>query len=123
MSFGALERRGAVAHGLCKRIAARTPILPREGEEREKSECEGVGYPTDTANHEICVAVSWYVRSRHCPIFDRDILTTRVFLLDLLQHTPASSPSRALVERALESAVRIAQKCDRAQDNSAFLRR
>ncbi|CAL1694549.1 unnamed protein product [Somion occarium] len=42
---------------------------------------------------------------------------------DLLQHTPVSSPSRALVERALESAVRIAQKCDRAQGNSAFLRR
>ncbi|EMD42019.1 hypothetical protein CERSUDRAFT_79618 [Gelatoporia subvermispora B] len=42
---------------------------------------------------------------------------------DLLEHTPISSPSRGLVERALDSAVRIAQKCDRAQGNSAFLRR
>ncbi|KAH9912166.1 hypothetical protein B0H21DRAFT_774059 [Amylocystis lapponica] len=42
---------------------------------------------------------------------------------DLLDHTPATSPSRGLVERALESALRIARKCDRAQGNSAFLRR
>lgn len=42
---------------------------------------------------------------------------------DLLQHTPMSSPSKALVERALESATKIAQKCDRAQGNSAFLLR
>ncbi|KAF9820065.1 hypothetical protein IEO21_01727 [Rhodonia placenta] len=42
---------------------------------------------------------------------------------DLLAHTPVSSPSRGLVERALESALRIAKKCDRAQGNSAFLRR
>ncbi|GBE77447.1 predicted protein [Sparassis crispa] len=42
---------------------------------------------------------------------------------DLLGHTPVSSPSRGLVERALESALRIAKKCDRAQGNSAFLRR
>ncbi|KZT72901.1 hypothetical protein DAEQUDRAFT_808867 [Daedalea quercina L-15889] len=41
---------------------------------------------------------------------------------DLLAHTPVASPSRGLVERALESAVRIAKKCDRAQGNSAFLR-
>ncbi|EPQ60289.1 hypothetical protein GLOTRDRAFT_102095 [Gloeophyllum trabeum ATCC 11539] len=41
---------------------------------------------------------------------------------DLLNHTPASSPARALVERALEGATRIAAKCDRAQDNAAFLR-
>ncbi|KZT30968.1 hypothetical protein NEOLEDRAFT_50542 [Neolentinus lepideus HHB14362 ss-1] len=41
---------------------------------------------------------------------------------DLLNHVPASSPSRALVERALEGATRIAAKCDRAQDNAAFLR-
>ena len=45
------------------------------------------------------------------------------FLLDLLENTPVESPSRGLVERALESAMRIAAKCDRAQDNSAFLRR
>jgi len=40
---------------------------------------------------------------------------------DLLAHTPQSSPSRALVESALEAAQRIAKKCDRAQDNAAFL--
>jgi hypothetical protein len=42
---------------------------------------------------------------------------------DLLQHTPISSPSRALVERAVEAALRIATKCDRAQGNAAFLQR
>ncbi|KAJ7109947.1 hypothetical protein C8R44DRAFT_883965 [Mycena epipterygia] len=42
---------------------------------------------------------------------------------DLLDHTPASSPSRALVERAMEAALRIAQRCDRAQGNAAFLQR
>ncbi|KAI0778723.1 hypothetical protein BD413DRAFT_116202 [Trametes elegans] len=41
---------------------------------------------------------------------------------DLLDHTPATSPSRALVERAYESALRIAKKCDRAQAHAAFLR-
>lgn len=43
--------------------------------------------------------------------------------VDLLAHTPTESPSRGLVERALEGAIRIAAKCDRAQGNSAFLRR
>ncbi|OCH96198.1 hypothetical protein OBBRIDRAFT_369213 [Obba rivulosa] len=43
--------------------------------------------------------------------------------MHLLEHTPTTSPSRGLVERALDSAIRIAQKCDRAQGNSAFLRR
>ncbi|TFK56811.1 hypothetical protein OE88DRAFT_1650286 [Heliocybe sulcata] len=38
-------------------------------------------------------------------------------ITELLNHTPASSPARALVERALEGATRIAAKCDRAQDN------
>ncbi|KDQ63128.1 hypothetical protein JAAARDRAFT_368068 [Jaapia argillacea MUCL 33604] len=42
---------------------------------------------------------------------------------DLLNNTSVSSPSRVLVERALEGAMRIATKCDRAQDNAAFLRR
>ncbi|KII93626.1 hypothetical protein PLICRDRAFT_152535 [Plicaturopsis crispa FD-325 SS-3] len=41
---------------------------------------------------------------------------------DLLKHTPPNSPSRALVEDALGAALRIAQKCDRAQGNAAFLR-
>ncbi|TFK41815.1 hypothetical protein BDQ12DRAFT_624508 [Crucibulum laeve] len=39
---------------------------------------------------------------------------------DLLAHTPSTSPSRALVERAVEAACRVAQKCDRAQGNAAF---
>ncbi|KAF9015668.1 hypothetical protein BDQ17DRAFT_1341444 [Cyathus striatus] len=37
---------------------------------------------------------------------------------DLLAHTPSTSPSRALVERAVEAACRVAQKCDRAQGNA-----
>jgi hypothetical protein len=61
------------------------------------------------------------------PVRDLAILPTqrivRYVLLyrDLLALTPSTSPSRALVERAVEAATRIAQKCDRAQDNSAFL--
>ena len=43
--------------------------------------------------------------------------------VDLMENTPVESPSRGLVERALESATRIAAKCDRAQDNSAFFLR
>ncbi|EIW86955.1 hypothetical protein CONPUDRAFT_141264 [Coniophora puteana RWD-64-598 SS2] len=39
---------------------------------------------------------------------------------DLLESTPQLSPSRALVERALEAAKRIAEKCDHAQGHSAF---
>lgn len=48
---------------------------------------------------------------------------TRYVLLfqDLLKHTPRSSPSYAVVQRAVDAAVRLAQKCDRAQGNSAFL--
>ncbi|KAJ7070771.1 hypothetical protein C8F01DRAFT_1107711 [Mycena amicta] len=40
---------------------------------------------------------------------------------DLLEHTPVRSPARAVVERAVDIAVRIAQRCDRAQGNAAFL--
>jgi len=39
---------------------------------------------------------------------------------DLLQQTPITSPSRALVERALEGAMRIAKSCDDAQQHSAL---
>ena len=48
---------------------------------------------------------------------------TRYVLLfqDLLKHTPRSSPSYVVVQRAVDAAVRLAQKCDRAQGNSAFL--
>ncbi|OJT04451.1 hypothetical protein TRAPUB_4721 [Trametes pubescens] len=41
---------------------------------------------------------------------------------DLLDHTPTTSPSRALVERAYEIALRIAKRCDRAQAHAAFVR-
>ncbi|CAK5280718.1 unnamed protein product [Mycena citricolor] len=41
---------------------------------------------------------------------------------DLLDHTPAYSAARPLVSQALDTAMRIAQRCDRAQGNSAFLR-
>jgi len=36
---------------------------------------------------------------------------------ELLRHTPNASPSRPLVEKALEVAMRIAQLCDNAQQN------
>jgi len=42
---------------------------------------------------------------------------------DLLGHTPKASPSRALVERALQAAQRIADRCNAAQSNTAFLPR
>ncbi|KAF9502281.1 hypothetical protein BDN71DRAFT_24658 [Pleurotus eryngii] len=41
---------------------------------------------------------------------------------DLLAHIPATSPSRAIVQKAVDAAVRVAEKCDRAQGNAAFLR-
>ncbi|KIJ66194.1 hypothetical protein HYDPIDRAFT_166505 [Hydnomerulius pinastri MD-312] len=50
------------------------------------------------------------------------VMYTNPQLLDLLDSTPSTSPSRPLVERALEAATRIAKKCDRAQGNTAFLR-
>ncbi|KAF9535588.1 hypothetical protein CPB83DRAFT_21111 [Crepidotus variabilis] len=40
---------------------------------------------------------------------------------DLLSHTPSTSTSRPLVERAVDAACRIADKCDRAQGNAAFV--
>lgn len=43
-------------------------------------------------------------------------------ILDLLDCTPPMSPSRVLVERALEAAARIASHCDSAQSNPAFYR-
>jgi hypothetical protein len=43
--------------------------------------------------------------------------------LDLLAHTPKTSSSRALVERALQAAQRIADRCNSAQSNTAFLPR
>jgi hypothetical protein len=46
-----------------------------------------------------------------------------LFFADLLEHTPVSSPPRALVARAVDAALRIAQRCDRAQENAAFLQR
>ena len=49
-------------------------------------------------------------------------LTCRRVSTGLLDHTPVTSPSRALVERAYESALRIAKNTDRAQAHAAFLR-
>ncbi|KAJ4476578.1 hypothetical protein J3R30DRAFT_3704063 [Lentinula aciculospora] len=40
---------------------------------------------------------------------------------DLVAYTPSSSSSREEVQMALEAAVTLAQKCDKAQGNSAFL--
>jgi hypothetical protein len=47
---------------------------------------------------------------------------TRYGLLyrDLLKCTPETSPSRPLLEKASEAAVRIAAKCDSAQKNAEF---
>jgi hypothetical protein len=40
---------------------------------------------------------------------------------DLHAHTPENSSSRTSVEAAVWSSITIAQKCDRAQENAAFL--
>lgn len=48
------------------------------------------------------------------------VLISTLSILDLLDCTPSTSPSRLLVERALEAATRIANHCDRAQRNPAF---
>ncbi|KAF9454160.1 hypothetical protein P691DRAFT_608841, partial [Macrolepiota fuliginosa MF-IS2] len=66
-------------------------------------------------------------RVKKPPVRDLAILPTqrimRYVLLyrDLLAHTPSTSSSRALIKRASDVALRIAQKCDRAQTNSAFI--
>lgn len=43
------------------------------------------------------------------------------FFADLLAHTPPTSASRSYVERAVEAACLIAERCDRAQGNAAFI--
>lgn len=58
-----------------------------------------------------------------CSISIPQFLSFNLVRIDLLRSTPLTSPSRALVERALEAATRIANKCDHAQDNTAFLHR
>lgn len=40
---------------------------------------------------------------------------------ELLSHMPPTSPSRTFVERAAQAAARIAEKCDLAQGNVAFI--
>ncbi|KXN88820.1 hypothetical protein AN958_06689 [Leucoagaricus sp. SymC.cos] len=66
-------------------------------------------------------------KTKKPPIRDLAILPTqrimRYVLLyrDLLAQTPSTSPSRGLIKRAADAAFRIAQKCDRAQTNSAFI--
>ena len=42
---------------------------------------------------------------------------------DILDHTPEDVPTRSVIAQALDEALRIAEKCDRAQGNAAFLRR
>jgi len=42
---------------------------------------------------------------------------------DILDHTPEGVPTRHLIAQAFDEALRIAEKCDRAQGNAAFLRR
>lgn len=42
---------------------------------------------------------------------------------DLLSHTPDASPAREAVQKAVDAATNLAEKCDRAQTNSAFLMR
>jgi hypothetical protein len=44
-----------------------------------------------------------------------------VYCLDLLAHTPSPLASRDTVEQALQAALSIAQRCDKAQKNSSFL--
>ncbi|KAJ6609349.1 hypothetical protein B0H10DRAFT_480238 [Mycena sp. CBHHK59/15] len=68
------------------------------------------------------------VRGRLLPtVRDLAILPTQrvmryaLLFKDLLAHTPSSSPSHIVVERALGAAIVIAQKSDRAQGNAAFL--
>jgi hypothetical protein len=41
--------------------------------------------------------------------------------IELLLHTPRTSPSRTSVERAAQAAARIAQQCNLAQANAAFI--
>lgn len=43
------------------------------------------------------------------------------FLIELLLHTPVTSASRPLVERALQGATRIARRCDEAQTHVDIL--
>ena len=43
------------------------------------------------------------------------------FHVDLLANTPPSSSTYLIVERAVEAACRIAEKCNRAQGNAAFV--
>lgn len=42
---------------------------------------------------------------------------------DILDHTPEDVPTRPLIVQAFHEALRIAEKCDRAQGNAAFLRK
>ena len=48
-------------------------------------------------------------------------LNISLFDVDLLANTPPSSSSHPIVERAVEAACRIAEKCNRAQGNAAFV--
>ncbi|KAG8902881.1 hypothetical protein FRB99_003985 [Tulasnella sp. 403] len=77
--------------------------------------------PSSTSSTVLSVATS--TASKPLGIQDIVIMPSqrvpRYVLLfrDLLQQTPATSPSRALVERALEGAMRIAKRCDETQQH------
>lgn len=45
------------------------------------------------------------------------------YKVDLLNGTPLTAPSRPLVQRALDSALRIAENCDRAQGDVSLLKK
>ncbi|KAF8900787.1 hypothetical protein CPB85DRAFT_1324908 [Mucidula mucida] len=49
------------------------------------------------------------------------IMRYTLLFKDLFSHTPIDNASASDVEKALKAAMSIAQKCDRAQDNAAFL--
>ena len=48
-------------------------------------------------------------------------LRTHSLFTDLLANTPPTSSTYPIVERAVEAACKIAEKCDRAQSNAAFI--
>ncbi|KAK0433971.1 hypothetical protein EV421DRAFT_1718076 [Armillaria borealis] len=49
------------------------------------------------------------------------IMRYTLLLKDLYSHTPIGNSSRDGVEKAMSAAISLAQKCDRAQGNAAFL--
>jgi hypothetical protein len=58
-------------------------------------------------------------RGNYLSIFHAYAITSNrcTMPLDLLKHVPTTSPTHALVNEALQTALRIAQRCNDAQDN------